>query len=147
MNSRTRLVLPTSENEFLTDLLFSVKKRSKSLKYNSWAINVERIFEEYDSGRVEKLEIKLKPADYNAWLEVEIWEDRWVTVNCWERTKQNSWDWFYSGKLLGNIECRAFISSIEATNARFFQMTTENLDSFNSIWEPLLANSPKLVRG
>ena len=146
MSRAKNLVIPRSENEFLSDILTSIKKRSKSLKHNSWELFIERVFEEYESGRVEKLEIRLKPSDDNAWIEIEIWEDRWVTVYCWERTKENKWDWFSEGKLLPGLEKKNFISAVETTNTRFFEMTSSNIDAFSAVWGLMLANGLKLVK-
>lgn len=146
MSRAKSLVIPNSENEFLSCVLASIKRRSKSLKYHSWELKIERVFEEYENERCEKLEVKLKPSDYNAWIEMGIWEDRWVTVSCWERTKENKWDWFYEGKLLPNVEGQSFVCAIEETNAVFFGMTSSNVDVFRSVWSSLLAKGPQLVR-
>lgn len=145
MSRSKNLVIPNSENEFLSDILASIKKRSKSLKYNSWELSVERLYEESKSGRVEKLEIMLKPSNYNAWLEVGVWEDRWITVNCWERTKENKWDWFYEGKFTPKTESKAFINAIESTNVAFFEMTSPDVNAFSSIWSPILADGLNCV--
>ena len=54
MSRMKTLVIPNSENDFLSDILASIKKRSKSLKYHSWELKIERVFEECENERCEK---------------------------------------------------------------------------------------------
>jgi len=146
MSKPKKLVIPESDDNFLSGVLAGIKKRSKSLKYHSWEMSVERIFEEYEGERCEKLEVKIKPSDHNAWIELNVWQDRWITVNCWERTKEGKWDWCYEGKVLPEFEGKPLIQALEATNSRFWGMDEEKTDLFSSIWSPMLAKGPHLVR-
>ncbi|TQV87239.1 hypothetical protein [Aliikangiella coralliicola] len=146
MAKSPKLTIPESKNEFLTEILSSFRKRSKSLKHNSWSISIERIFEEYEDDKVEKIEIEIKPSNRNAMLCLRIWQDRWVTVSCWERTKEEKWDYFFEGKLLPEKSGRPFIDSVEDTMAKFFEMRENKLERFNKIWTPLLANGLELVK-
>jgi len=143
--SKAKLVIPESENSFLSTILTGVKKRSKSLKYNSWEFTIERVFEEYEDSRIEKIEVKIKPSSPHAWIELCIWQDRWITVSCWERTKESKWDWFYEGKFLPEFEGKPFIQAIEVTNSCFFGMTESKTTQFAEIWSPMLAQGPRLV--
>ena len=53
--------LPSSDNPFLSDILGSIRKRSKSIKHQVQELAVERVFEQYEDERIEKLEITVKP--------------------------------------------------------------------------------------
>ena len=43
----------------------SFKKRSKSLKHKTIEISIERIFEEYDEGRIERIELEIETYSSN----------------------------------------------------------------------------------
>lgn len=145
MGKNSKLILPESKDHFLSGILTNIKKRGKSLKYNSWSISIERVFEEHERDRIEKIEFRIQPSNSNSWLEVTIWQDRFVSINCWERSKQKKWDWYHEGKLLPIYDGKKLVESIEATRDHFFEMNDAKTSIFAPIWEPLLASGLKLV--
>jgi len=146
MAKTKHFVIPGSDNDFLSDILFSIKKRSKSLRYRSSEISVERVFEEVDGERLEKVELEIQPSSGDAKLLIEVWQDRWVVVSCSERTKVQKWDWFYEGKLLPVYNGKAFVGAVEATRSHCFEMNSRKVSLFSRVWQPLLAKGPELVK-
>jgi len=94
------LIIPNSDDAFLSEFLTSLKKRSKSLKYNNQTIKCEKVYVEEDDARSEKIELEIHPYITNAKMHIDIWHDRWVSVSCWERSKDEKWDYAYDGKLI-----------------------------------------------
>ncbi|GAA5446112.1 hypothetical protein Misp06_04321 [Microbulbifer sp. NBRC 101763] len=146
MGRTKKFLIPESENEFLSDILGAIRKRSKSLKYNCWNISVEKVFEHFKEGRLEKVEIRIQPSDTNAELKVDVWEDRLIHLICWERTKPQKWDWEYDGKFLPIYEGKDFVLALEETRAKFFQMSESKVKEFENSWAHLLANGLKSVQ-
>ncbi|MBV1911782.1 MAG: hypothetical protein KUG78_20990, partial [Kangiellaceae bacterium] len=146
MARSSKLIFPESKNDFLSEMLMSFKKRSKSLKHKTIEISIERIFEEYDEGRIERIELEIETySSNNSKICLNIYQDRWVSVNCWERTKNEKWDWFYEGKLLPIVEGQKFVEAVEESLSSFYQMNQDKVEKFSAIWMPLLARGPELV--
>ncbi|WP_185964396.1 hypothetical protein [Aliikangiella marina] len=129
----------------MASILLGIKKRSKSLKHNTWNAKIEKVFVEYENGRSEKVELKLQPFNENAWLEIDIWDDRWLSIHCWARTKENNWDWFEEARLFPNVTSKSFVTALEATYKTFFRMNSDDVIQFKPIWTNLLATGPKLL--
>ena len=145
MRKTKKFIIPESDNDFLSSILKAFKKRSKSLNYNCWNISVEKVIECFQDGRLEKIEIKIQPSDLNAYLELDVWEDRFIHLTCWERSKNQKWDWEYDGKLLPQYESKFFLNALEATRANFFEMTESRINEFEHSWQHLLARKLKSV--
>ncbi len=145
MGRAKKFTIPESENEFLSDILGGLKKRSKSLKYHCWNISVEKIFEYFKEGKLEKIEITIQPSDIHAELKINVWEGRLIHLVCWERTKAQKWDWEYDGKFLPIYESKDFMVALEETRAKFFQMSAPKVKEFENSWVHLLANGLKSV--
>jgi hypothetical protein len=146
MGKSKNFVIPESDIEFLSDMLKTLKKRSKSLKYNCWNISIEKVFECFNDGKFEKIEIKIQPSDINAELKIDIWEDRLVHLVCWEHTKVQKWDWEYDGRLLPTYGSKDILLALEETRFKFFQMSESKKNEFESSWSHLLANGLKSVQ-
>ncbi len=140
--ARKNFVLPESTNEFLGRILLSIRKRSKSLKYHSWLLTVERVFEAWEQTRLETLQIDMKPSSEEVWIRVLVWEDRWIDVFVWERTKFAKWDYQYEGRLLPEYEGRAFVDAIQALASLCSGMAPGAVGQFDAIWGPMLARGP-----
>ena len=136
--------IPESQQIFLSEILDSVKRRSKSLNYNTNDLSIDRIFEEWDEGRGEKIEIRL--IKNRVRLLLCVWEDRWITVSCATNTKGVKWNWFYEGKYLPLFGGKDMIEAIEKTFGKFYQMTQDSTVEFEAIWKPLLARKLEAVR-
>ena len=136
--------IPESQDKFLTEILGSIKKRSKSLNYNTEGLCVERVFEVYEEERVEKIEIKLTVN--RADLLVSVWQDRWVIVSCGIRTKESKWDWSFQGKYLPCFDGKEMIKAIEKTFVNFYQMNEKRTSTFEIIWKPLLARKLEVIK-
>ena len=139
------LVLPNSENLFLSEVLDGIRRRTKPIKHSSWEFGVERVFEEHSDDRLEKLEITLKPSSHHAYLRIVVWEDRFVDVSAFERTKAEKWDWQREGRLLPTYSGFDFVLVLQETGAIFYQMSESQIHKFDSIWTPMLARGPEGV--
>ncbi len=146
---RKTVVLPESENEFLSSVLYALRKRSKALKNSSSVLRCDRVFVERDDDRYEKLELELRPEHSGAKrcpLNAHALEVPVVAVSLAE-WKNNTWDWqwSYGGTLLPIYDGFTFVVALEATLDTSFGMDAHRTDAFDSIWSPLLARGPELV--
>jgi len=136
--------IPESQDAFLAEILGSIKKRSKSLNYNTSELSVDRVFEEWEEARIEKIEVKLTRNRVR--LLLCIWQDRWVTISCATNTKESKWHWFYEGKYLPIFGGKDMIEAIEKTFGKFYQMQKEKTSDFEKIWKPVLARKLEAVK-
>lgn len=138
-------IIPKTDSQFLSDILSSIKRRSKSLNYHCEEVSVEKVIEHYDNERVEKVEIELKPYFENCQLYISIWEDRQVHISCGQRTKEIKWNWEIQGKYLTQFGGKIFVDSIEQTRDYFFEMNPKNTKNFNIIWDRLVSTGLRIV--
>jgi len=136
--------VPESQDKFLAEILGTIKKRSKSLNYNTRELSVDRVFEEWEESRTEKIEINLTVLDTSLFM--CVWQDRWITISCSGRTKENKWDWFYEGKYLPMVGGKEMIKAIETTFSNFYGMNEKRKSLFENIWKPLLARKLEIIK-
>jgi len=140
-------MFPTFENEFLNSVVYSLRKRHKSLKHKLHSITCNKVYEVYeDNTKLEKLELDFRESrTYNGMTcRLFVWPDRWVWVDARKATKKGwEWEWTFEGRLLGGYGGRELISAIEEA---LFESTDENFKPImfevKEIWRPLLAKGP-----
>ncbi len=145
MPKRTKhLDLPRSDSPLLADVLESIRRRSKSIKHGGWRFQVDRVFEEYSDGRVEKLEIRIQYQELPVHLDIDVWDDRWVLVSAYKRTEMEKWHWEFQGRLMPDVEDLEFMRLIEMSQG--FQFTDQGrADLLESIWGQILGRGPRPV--
>lgn len=145
MPKRTKhLDLPRSDCPLLADVLESIRRRSKSIKHHGWRFEVDRIFEEYSDGRVEKLEIRIQYHELPVHLDVDVWEDRWVMVSAYKRTETEKLHWDIQGRLMPEVDGLEFMQLIEKSQG-FHYTDQDRSDLLKSIWSQILARGPHAV--
>ncbi|MFO1187500.1 MAG: hypothetical protein U1E87_08660 [Alphaproteobacteria bacterium] len=141
--------LPHFESEFLAEVEFALRKRSKALKYKTFGLRCERVLDSTEASRQEKFELTLDgpPATRGAWLRLFVWSDRWVWVDARELGKTGwKWECTLEGKLLGRFGGRDLIEAAENSYTHCpFCTSTESVEDVKAIWQSMLATGPKLV--
>lgn len=145
MPKRTRhVVFPEAQSPFLNEVLMSLRKCAKGVRYAGGDIAVQRVVERTDGEDIEKLEIQLKsPLGTQAAL--SIWSDRWIFVHAGHLTKQGwLWEWKKEGRLIGPDKERAVSRNSE-------KMLEAGLAAGNpgkyceALWSLSIASGPSVV--
>jgi hypothetical protein len=142
------LYFPSSEKELIASVIGSLRKRHKALKHKVKSVTCDKVFEEHEGRREEKLEITLHGA-FND-LRAFVWEDGSVWIDFRSRRLGRAggwrWEWSYDGRLLPVHDGRTFIAALEHTlDAAPFSGDVADVSAFSAIWRPLLAQGPKPV--
>ena len=150
MGRKKQLIIPNSSNPFLTELLDSLRKRSKSLKHQMSSLSCERVFREHDENQFEVIEIEITPGFSSSKrfpCSFKVWEDRWIFISLSE-WKNNTWDWNWQeeGTIFPFISGRELVSAIELTVSSSFEMNSSNTNLFSELWRPYLIRKPELVK-
>ena len=142
------MYFPNSGNEFIKDVVESLRKRHKALKHRVNAIACERIIERDDHADHEKIEITFRAhvAGRRCGLRVFVWDDRWLWVDCRLAGKRGwLWEWTREGRLRGPASGRAIMESLERTLDLAHTMNAAETARFDDVWIPILARGPRLV--
>ncbi len=136
--------LPSSENEFLANVLASMKKRQRAIKYKTKAMTCDKVIETHDDVRKEKLEASFRRTESN--LRAFIWEDRWVWIDFRSPSKRGwRWEWSFEGRLLPAHDGRMLVDALEKTLDAAPRDDESDVSAFGEIWRILLAQGPKPV--
>ncbi|MCG8593929.1 MAG: hypothetical protein MI785_06070 [Kiloniellales bacterium] len=136
---------PSFESAPLSDLVKSLKKRSKALKHKTETLSCERVLVEEGSVRVEKFELVMSSYRRVA-LRFFLWEDGWAWVDARQPSKKGwVWVWTYEGKLLGRYGGKEVEEALEMTLDSVCETPAETLKALTQIWKPLLAQGPVAV--
>ena len=136
-------------NEFLTDVLFSLAKRRRAIRYHVRDFAVEKVLERTDGEEVEKLEVDctlLTPCSTTARL--FVWEDRWVWVDARSVNEgKRGWAWQFTtqGRATGGLDGRKLVEVFEASIAAASRVHDDNAQILRDMWKPLLAAGPKPI--
>ena len=133
---------PTFTSEFLQSIAKGLKKRSKALKHKSWEFKCERVLEQGQRDKQEKLEFDIRCFGENrdTFIRLFVWDDRWAWIDARESAKKEQlFEWDYEGRLLGDVGPQRVVTALEETLER---RQPEDLDS---VWRELLANGPQKV--
>jgi len=55
------------------------------------------------------------------------------------------WHFRHSGRVIGHREGSAIVQLLERTLALAYEMDAEKIDHYRRLWDPLLANGPRLL--
>ena len=132
------------ESPFIAEVLDSLKRRSKALKYQHTTPVVERFIERRDEITEERVEVNFRKRPRQN-LTLTLWADRTVHVSASEVIWQAGWKFQYSraGRFVGLKGARELVQATEASLSKMFEMTTENVGLLDAIWAPLLATGPR----
>jgi hypothetical protein len=111
------LPLPISENAWIADVLGALRRRSRALRRKVHSLECERVFEEIDGARSERIDLALRGArSRGPVFRAKLWADRWTWVDAREAGK-SGWtiEWTFQGRAAGGLAGREFIAAIEET--------------------------------
>lgn len=130
----------------LVSVLAALRRRHKALKDRVRELRVERIVDHSEDSQVEKLEIECV-ASGRTKMRLFVWEDRWVWADFRRISKRDGWLWAFTveGRIFGVDPARQLLEALENSIGEAFEMTTGELDRFERIWAPLLAQGPRGV--
>lgn len=139
------MYFPTPENQFLNDVVLSIKRRRKALKHKNVSVVCERLVED-DGGKIrEKIELEfLKIRGVS--IRIFLWSDRLIWIDSRAHCRNGwIWDWSCEGRVLGSLSGREIVKSVEDMLDLSSTMSTENLGNFAKIWEGKLARGLRLI--
>ncbi|NQX95472.1 MAG: hypothetical protein HRT64_11260, partial [Erythrobacter sp.] len=102
------------QSDFVEDLLFALKKRSKALKHKNARPEVTRFLEEIDEEQVERVEINFRRLSQQT-LILTVWGDRMVHIQAFEPNPDKGWKFQYDlfGRALGETNGKTLVVAIE----------------------------------
>jgi|CXWL01.1.fsa_nt_gi hypothetical protein len=142
------LPLPTSDHAWIADLLDGLRRRSRALKYKMHSVECERVIEEADGERTERIDLTLRQSRSRQGLvlRAKIWEDRWAWVDARAGGKSGwTMEWTVEGRAAGGVSGRAFITSIEETFDAISIASAADAAALNKMWQPILLRGPKPI--
>lgn len=142
--------IPNVENEFLADFLVSLKKRRKAIRYGFDEVICQKVYDNFEDHREEKIELHLSQNWYekSELFQFNFWEDRWVQSSAYCITKKGKiWSWSHRGRLFPVIEGRELVRIVESsyylTPLDFEKENIEDyLNRVKTLWAPILGNGP-----
>jgi hypothetical protein len=142
------LPLPISENAWIADVLGALRRRSRALRRKVHSLECERVFEEIDGARSERIDLALRGArSRGPVFRAKLWADRWTWVDAREAGK-SGWtiEWTFQGRAAGGLAGREFIAAIEET---LFVMSLpampDRKGALSQIWRPILLVGPQAI--
>lgn len=145
-------MFPEFENQFLESLVFSLKKRRKSLAHKNVTIRCDKVYETTEGLRTEIAEVVLDDSiapNRSAALRLNVWPNRWVWVDARKYEKKGlAWSWSFEGRLQGNCSARDLVETAEESFlfSRYAD-PSPTISEINKYWHAILATGPKLVGG
>lgn len=141
------LPLPHSANLWLVDFLESLRRRHRALKHKLHSIECERVFEEVDGVKSERIDLRLQrfASSQSLVLRVQLWPDRWAWVDAREGGR-NGWtlEWNFQGRAAGRITGQQFVAALEET-LHELNSGVVNHDKLGHIWAPILLVGPRSI--
>jgi hypothetical protein len=134
---------PRAHSQFLSDVLDSLRRRSKALKHQNATPTIERFTDTVEGVTEERVEIIFRQRKRQV-LQMSVWEDRSVRVHASEAIWKGGWKFEYScfGRFVAAGGARDLVRAAEASLSTMFGMTDENVALLDEIWGPLLAKGP-----
>lgn len=141
------MIFPEPKNRHLKTYIFSLKKRSKAIKYKCDSIQCERVIENFQQRRVEKIETEVQFIDRTQQLRLFIWEDRWIWLDARKSSKSGwVWEWEFSGRVINDETFVDTIKLFERTIEAVSHNKIDTLLKLEVFWEKIVATGPKLIK-
>jgi hypothetical protein len=142
------LPLPDSENAWIADLLGGLQRRSRALRHKMHSVECERVFEEFDGTRTERIDLALKQSRsrLSLVLRAKVWPDRWAWIDARAGSK-NGWtmEWTVEGRAAGGLTGRAFMTALEETFDAITIAKAADPVALNKLWKPILLRGPRPI--
>lgn len=139
-------IWPNTKSEFLSEVVFCFKKRSKALKHKCPSIICDRIIEREDGIENEKIEILVSEVNQSVNIQFHVWDVRWLWISatpCSSSVKLEPWSKEGRASTAGlaqELE-QAFEDSLSIAYLPFNDQELE----YHRIWNNLIAEGPKAV--
>jgi hypothetical protein len=140
--------LPTSDQPWIADVLGGLRRRSRALKHKTQSVECERVFEEADGKRTERLDLTLKQSRSSQGfvLRAKIWEDRWTWIDARAGGKSGwAFEWSTEGRAAGGLPGLTLTSVIEETFDTISSAGTPDDAVLSQMWKSILLRGPKAV--
>lgn len=139
------MVVAPPTDIFLDGIATALGKRSKALKHKLKSLRVERTAA--GAGQEEKLEIVCEHWEYGVTTTLRAWPAHFVMIDARKFRRNEGWLWQFrqSGRVIGHREGSAIVQLLERTLALAYEMDAEKIDHYRRLWDPLLANGPRLL--
>ena len=134
----------TANSPFLSDVLEALRRRRRALKHQNALPEIERIIEIEEGVAQERLEIRMAPRKRQR-LGLIVRQDRTIRVQATESIAKAGWKFEFAdqGRLVAQTDGRAFVAALEASLSAMFEMTADQMDRLERVWNPLIAKGPR----
>jgi len=133
------------QSPVLQEIVESLRRRGRSLKYSGGLLRVERVIETSPEGDRERLEVLYRASrrPRAPMVRVHAWSDRWVWVDAREQGNEG-WKWSCEaqGRFARQPVGKELVRALEGT-IRIVGAAAEREANFRQIWLPLLAAGPR----
>ena len=135
-----------TESTFIAEVLESLRRRGKALKYKNATPVIDRFIELREGVTEQRVEITFTKRPRQK-LTLTLWEDRTVEVRASEAIWQVGWKFQYarSGRFVGVGGPQELVRATEASLSKMFEMTSKNVGQLDELWGPLLAVGPRPI--
>lgn len=140
--------LPTSDQLWIADVLDGLRRRSRALKHKTHSVECERVFEEADGKRTERLDLTLRQSrsSQSFVLRAKIWEDRWTWIDARAGGKSGwAFEWTTDGRAAGGLTGQKLTAAIEETFDVISRAGAADSAALGQMWTPILLRGPKVV--
>jgi hypothetical protein len=137
--------LPTSDHAWITDVLDGLRRRSRAFKHKMHSVECERVFEEENGKRIERLDLTLKRtrSSQGFVLRAKIWQDRWAWIDARSGGK-GGWtiEWTVEGRAAGGVSGQVLSRALEETYDAISISNAADNAALNEVWKALLLRGP-----
>lgn len=142
------LPLPTSDHAWIADVLDGLRRRSRALRHKMHSVECERVFEEVEGERTERIDITLRQSRSSQGfvLRAKIWQDRWAWIDARSGGK-NGWtlEWTVEGRAAGSVTGQALMETVEEMFDAISISKAADDAALSKMWRPILSRGPKRV--
>jgi hypothetical protein len=140
--------LPTSDQAWIADVLDGLRRRSRALKHKTHSVECERVFEEADGQRIERLDLTLRHSRSSQGfvLRAKTWEDRWTWIDARGGGKSGwSFEWSTEGRAAGGLTGQKLTAAIEETFDAIATASATEDGALGELWKPILLHGPRTI--
>ena len=133
------------KSDVLLEVVQSLQKRRKALKYKVDSLACERVVERSDDGDLEKLEVRFKNKNgpLSTTLTFHIWEDRWAWIDARAGGKMGwKWEWSGEGRMSGRDIGKQVLTHLEKSLSVMWDEDADISQALESLWVKILAKGP-----
>ena len=142
------LALPTSDHAWIANVLDGLRRRSRALRHKMYSVECERVFEEAEGKRTERLDLTLRQSRSSQGfvLRAKIWQDRWAWIDARSGGK-NGWtlEWTVEGRAAGGVAGQALMEAVEEMFDVISISKAAADAALTKMWKPILLRGPKRV--